>query len=225
MGGKIGISLIDGALVAALIWGILYDQAHNLEHLAGHSDSQQSLKDNAPLYALLGGIIAGGILLALLTSGGSSSSPNPIAKSATTASDETKCPFCAEMIKRDAKICRYCGREIPNIPTAGTKTETTKETQYPKKSGDIEMPTPRQPMESTSSEKLNAAINAIKAGNKATAMRILAGIVIADPNNERAWLWLSMCVEEIDRKKYCLSKVLAINPNNLDARKALVQLE
>ena len=34
-----------------------------------------------------------------------------------------------------------------------------------------------------------------------------------------------MCVEEIDRKNYCLSKVLAINPNNLDARKALVQLE
>jgi hypothetical protein len=78
MGGKISISLIVGALVAAVIWGILYDQTHNqyaqlnsyLERLAGHSDSQQSLKDNAPLYALLGGIIAGGILLALMSSGG-----------------------------------------------------------------------------------------------------------------------------------------------------------
>ena len=22
-----------------------------------------------------------------------------------------KCPFCAELVKRDAKLCRYCGRE------------------------------------------------------------------------------------------------------------------
>lgn len=25
-----------------------------------------------------------------------------------------KCPDCAELIKRDAKVCRYCGRNVQN---------------------------------------------------------------------------------------------------------------
>jgi hypothetical protein len=27
-------------------------------------------------------------------------------------SDERECPFCAETIKKKAKVCRYCGREL-----------------------------------------------------------------------------------------------------------------
>jgi hypothetical protein len=27
--------------------------------------------------------------------------------------EERKCPFCAEMVRREAKVCRFCGRDLP----------------------------------------------------------------------------------------------------------------
>lgn len=31
---------------------------------------------------------------------------------ALRSGDQKKCPHCAELIKADAKVCRYCGREV-----------------------------------------------------------------------------------------------------------------
>jgi hypothetical protein len=35
----------------------------------------------------------------------------------TLARGETrKCPFCAEIVKREAVVCRFCGRDVPVSP-------------------------------------------------------------------------------------------------------------
>ena len=31
--------------------------------------------------------------------------------------EERECPFCAERILAKAKICRFCGRDITNVPS------------------------------------------------------------------------------------------------------------
>ena len=77
----------------------------------------------------------------------------------------------------------------------------------------------------TQEEELRQAIAFIKGGNKSGAVPILMGIIKADGNNERAWLWMSACVDKTEDKIYCLQEVLRINPNNESAKKAKSKLE
>jgi len=34
-----------------------------------------------------------------------------------SGADETTCPFCAETIKKAAKVCKHCGRDLPEPET------------------------------------------------------------------------------------------------------------
>ena len=38
-----------------------------------------------------------------------------------------KCPFCAEIIKKEAVKCKHCGSEIPHIEDTQTKSESKTE--------------------------------------------------------------------------------------------------
>lgn len=72
--------------------------------------------------------------------------------------------------------------------------------------------------------RLNEAIQLIKAGNKQAAIPLLKEILQANPRDENAWLWMYACVSKVEEKKFCLQKALEINPENQQARKALEKL-
>ncbi len=54
--------------------------------------------------------------------GRSQTSSRAVAADAPRAGDEVECPFCAETVRRKAKICKHCGKELPAQDMA-VKTE------------------------------------------------------------------------------------------------------
>ena len=71
---------------------------------------------------------------------------------------------------------------------------------------------------------LEQAIVAIKAGDKDTGKRLLAETLRVDPRNETAWLWMTAVVDSDDQRRKFLEQVIAINPNNDVAQRALAKL-
>jgi pimeloyl-ACP methyl ester carboxylesterase len=74
------------------------------------------------------------------------------------------------------------------------------------------------------SETLNAAIAALRSGDKARAAAILVPLVKENPSSEQGWYLLGMSVAAAEKQEYCYRRVLAINPNHQDARKRLALL-
>jgi tetratricopeptide (TPR) repeat protein len=72
---------------------------------------------------------------------------------------------------------------------------------------------------------LREAVTSAKAGNTIWARECLSRVLRADPRNEIAWFWLSAVLETIDEKRYCLERVLSLNPDNQQARSGLQWLE
>lgn len=50
-------------------------------------------------------------------------------------SDTRKCPFCAETIKADAVLCRFCGSRLEPLPDSAPAQESSAEPQVAPKSG------------------------------------------------------------------------------------------
>ena len=67
-------------------------------------------------------------------------------------------------------------------------------------------------------------INALRQGRRAEARALLRQSIAQNPDDVRAWLWLSGAVDSVEERLRCLLKVLEIDPDNTLAAKGLAKL-
>ncbi len=72
-------------------------------------------------------------------------------------------------------------------------------------------------------ELLRKGIALAKTGRNATARDVLGRVVKDNPRSVSGWLWLAGVVETQIQRRYCLEKVLQLDPQNKAARQALTQ--
>jgi hypothetical protein len=64
----------------------------------------------------------------------------------------------------------------------------------------------------------------IQSGQRDEAFEQLRTLINLHPNDERVWFLLSMVVTKLDEQRYCLERVLKLDPDNTLAQKQLDQL-
>ena len=74
------------------------------------------------------------------------------------------------------------------------------------------------------STPLEQAVALIREGNIAKARAILIEVLKQNPRDDYAWLCMTLCVTEVEQKRYCFQKVLKINPQNQRAIAGLARL-
>lgn len=72
-----------------------------------------------------------------------------------------------------------------------------------------------------SEQQLAEAVRLSRQGQDAEARRLLVQILERQPSNEQAWLWLGRILPDIAQRRYCLERVLKLNPESSQAHEAL----
>lgn len=73
-------------------------------------------------------------------------------------------------------------------------------------------------------ELTKTGITAFQLGDKQKAAKIFARVVQENGRDEEAWYWLAACVDDLEKKRYCLERVIKLNPGNVKARRRLDHL-
>ncbi len=71
---------------------------------------------------------------------------------------------------------------------------------------------------------IEQAIQALQAGDRQRAQGLLTQRLAAEPKDGQAWQWLAECLSDNEKKRYCLERALALQPENAQAHQALAQL-
>ncbi|HEX2912639.1 MAG TPA: tetratricopeptide repeat protein [Chloroflexia bacterium] len=73
----------------------------------------------------------------------------------------------------------------------------------------------------SSNELMQDGIRHVREGRNAEAYQIFKQVVANDPDNEFAWIWISVTSDSREEKRAALERALQINPNSPHAKEAL----
>lgn len=74
-------------------------------------------------------------------------------------------------------------------------------------------------------QNLLLGIEEAKKGNYGKAAEYLARVVQSDPTNMDGWLFLGHCLPDVEKRRYCYQRALAISPQNEIAKTSLAGLD
>lgn len=72
---------------------------------------------------------------------------------------------------------------------------------------------------------VKSAIESAKQGDKIKAIEILKRVLNGDPDDVDAWLVLAAVIDDPNRKRQCLNRVLTLDPANKIAREELMEID
>jgi hypothetical protein len=106
----IGLLLVIGGLMAVAYFILVFDTSVPVgDYGIDRVNNIGLMRDQQN--GIIGGIVAavvGGVLMLIAHSRGDF----PGSAKTAPASDERKCPYCAETIKAEAVVCRFCNRDV-----------------------------------------------------------------------------------------------------------------
>jgi hypothetical protein len=72
---------------------------------------------------------------------------------------------------------------------------------------------------------IQSAIDAAKQGDKTKSIDLVRQVLTSNPNDVDAWMVLAAVVDDPERKRQCLNRVLSIDPTNKIARDELLDMD
>lgn len=88
----------------------------------------------------------------------------------------------------------------------------------------LDRDTSHETAETSFESRLERGIEATKAGDYQRAQVWLERALGENPQSEFAWFWMAVAVQEPEKRRECLERVLKINPRNVRALRALGRL-